>query len=86
MKISWNGTALVIDMQGDILISPTGGLTPGRTPSNAIQVTPPMPFELKIEAGTVVETSPANVAQIEERILGLLRMPPLSQPPASRPS
>ena len=87
MKISWNGTTLTIDMQGDILISPTGGLTPSvRGPSGAIQVLPPIPFELKIDAGTVVETSPANVAEIEQRILSLLRTSPSQQPGGGLPS
>lgn len=77
MKISWNGTALVIDMQGDILISATGGLTTDVTTGlrGAIQVLP-LPVELKIEAGTIVETTAENVAQIEHRILSMLRSPP----------
>lgn len=75
MKISWNGTALTIDMQGDILISPTGGLTPGTCEAIHV-VLPSPPFDVKIQAGTVVETTPENVTQIEQRILSLLKRPP----------
>lgn len=79
MKISWDADkkTLVIDMQGDILISPTGGLSspPREDARGAISVAP-IPFDLQILAGTVVETTHANVAQIEQRIATMLRTPP----------
>lgn len=75
MKISWDGEALVIDLAGDILISPTGGLG---GPEHAVQLVTPLPFAVKIQGkgGTLVETSPEIVARIEQNIRTMLKAAP----------